>query len=170
MRPAPTMPHARSPVPGSMTRTPRWRRISRLALVAGCSHMFTFIAGATSTGARGRQIHRGQKIVGDAMRKLGQNIRGRRSHDQRLGPLRLADVFDGGFVAVLAGAGFIPEAGDHLVSGECGEGERLHKAVAASVITTCTSSAWRCSARTSSAALYAAMPPETPTVTRIARL
>ena len=48
---APTMPQARSPVPGSMTRTPRWRRISRFAWVAGCCHMFTFIAGATSTGA-----------------------------------------------------------------------------------------------------------------------
>ena len=41
---------------------------------------------------------------------------------------------------------------------------------AASVITTCTSSAWRCKARTSSAALYAAMPPETPTVTFIAMI
>ena len=41
------------------------------------------------------------------------------------------------------------------------------KRVAASVITTWTSRAWRCRARTSSAALYAAMPPETPTVTLI---
>src|SRR5271170_1829277 len=41
---------------------------------------------------------------------------------------------------------------------------------AASVMTTWTSRACRCRARTSSAALYAAMPPETPTVTFIARL
>ena len=42
----------------------------------------------------GRQIHRGQKIVGDAVGKLGQNVgRGRRDH-QRIGPLRLADVLD----------------------------------------------------------------------------
>src|SRR6185437_13871998 len=39
--------------------------------------------------------------------------------------------------------------------------------LAASVITTCTSNACCCNARTSSAALYAAMPPETPTVTFI---
>ena len=35
---------------------------------------------------------------------------------------------------------------------------------AAAVMTTCTSTAWRCNARTNSAALYAAIPPETPTV------
>ncbi len=76
----------------------------------------------------GGEIHGRQEIVGDALREFCQDIGGRRSHDQRLGPLRLADVFDGGFVAVLVGIGFIPEAGDHFVAGECGESERLHKA------------------------------------------
>ena len=41
------MPQARSPVPGSTMRTPRWRRTSRLAWVAAWFHMFTFMAGAT---------------------------------------------------------------------------------------------------------------------------
>ena len=94
MRPAPTMPQASSPVPGSMTRTPRWRRISILACVAGWFHIFTFIAGATSTGARRCQIHGGQKIVGDAMRKFGQNVRRCRGHNQRISPLRLGNVVD----------------------------------------------------------------------------
>ena len=33
-----------------MTVTPRSRSSARLACVAGCSHMWLFIAGATSTG------------------------------------------------------------------------------------------------------------------------
>ncbi len=74
-----------------------------------------------------RQIHCGQKVVCDAMRKLGENIGGRRSHDERLSPLRLADVLDGGIVSAFRRTGFIPEAGDDFVSGERGKGERLHK-------------------------------------------
>ena len=45
------MPQARYPSPGSTIRTPRLRRISRFACVAGWFHMLTFMAGATTTGA-----------------------------------------------------------------------------------------------------------------------
>ena len=48
------MPHspfvASAPVVGSTTATPRSRSVARFACVAGCSHMWWFIAGATTTG------------------------------------------------------------------------------------------------------------------------
>ena len=50
-RPIPCSPlAARRPLPGGMTCTPRSRNVSRLARTAGCSYMWLFIAGATSTG------------------------------------------------------------------------------------------------------------------------
>ena len=56
--------------------------------------MFTFIAGATSTGAVVARYIVVRKSSAIAMRKLGQNIRRRRSHHQRLSPLRLANVLN----------------------------------------------------------------------------
>ncbi len=51
-RPTPRSPsEASRPVPGSTTRAPRARRVSRFAVVAGCSHMWLFIAGARTSGA-----------------------------------------------------------------------------------------------------------------------
>ena len=50
-RPAPTMPHARYPLPGSTMRTPRLRRTLRFSCVAGCFSISTFIVGAMITGA-----------------------------------------------------------------------------------------------------------------------
>ena len=40
------------------------------------------------------QIHGGQKIVGNAVRKFGQDVGRCRSNDQRFGPLRFANVLD----------------------------------------------------------------------------
>jgi len=52
MRPSPSWPHASGPLSGPTKRTPRSRRMATLARVAACLHMFTFMAGATRTGAR----------------------------------------------------------------------------------------------------------------------
>ena len=52
IRPSPCQPQARSPASGPTRRTPRARSVAAFACVAGCCHMFTFMAGATSTGAR----------------------------------------------------------------------------------------------------------------------
>ncbi len=71
------------------------------------------------------QVHRGQKIVGDAMGEFGKDIGRRRSNNKRLGPLRLADVLDGRIVCALGGVSFVPKAGDDLVAGERGKGKRL---------------------------------------------
>ena len=76
------------------------------------------------------QVHRGQEIVGNAMSKLGQNICRRRSHNQRLGPLRLANMLNPVlFAGCLSGATarFVPQAGDNPVPGERSKRERLHE-------------------------------------------
>ena len=49
-RPGPNSPHAISPSAGSITRTPSAFSCATLRWVAACSHMRTFIAGATTTG------------------------------------------------------------------------------------------------------------------------
>ena len=50
-RPIPHSPGEPSaPVPGSSTVAPRARSVARLACVAGCSYIASFIAGATSSG------------------------------------------------------------------------------------------------------------------------
>ena len=51
IRPAPSSPQARMPVPGPTNRTPRFRRVSTFCRVASAVHMPVFMAGATSTGA-----------------------------------------------------------------------------------------------------------------------
>ena len=100
------------------------------------------------------QVHGGQKIVGDAVRKLGQNVGGRRSNDQRIGPLRLADVLDAvlfdGCVVVGVGSSqrlvitLWPVSAAN-VSGWITAGRLGHHHM--------DFNAWRCRARTSSAAL-----------------
>ncbi len=52
MRPSPCQPQASSPASGPSRRTPRARSRSTFSRVAGWFHMWTFMAGATSTGAR----------------------------------------------------------------------------------------------------------------------
>ena len=74
------------------------------------------------------EIKRGKKIVGDAVSELGQNVGRGGSNNQRVGPLRLGNVVD----SVLLRSGraripILPQTGDHLVAGECGKRERLHK-------------------------------------------
>ena len=50
-RPTPSSPsEARRPRSGSTTLTPRARSVSRLVCTAGCSYMWLFIAGATTSG------------------------------------------------------------------------------------------------------------------------
>src|SRR5579883_1029285 len=49
--PLPIMPQARYPLSGETMRTPRPSSSARFACVAGWFHIFTFIAGATITGA-----------------------------------------------------------------------------------------------------------------------
>ena len=78
------------------------------------------------------QVHCGEEVVGDAVGEFGQDVGRGRSNDQRIGPLRLADVLNAilfacGFTAAIDGARVVPEAGDDLVAGQRGEGEGLDK-------------------------------------------
>ena len=50
MRPIPHSPSASAPSTGPTSTTPRSASVATLARVAGCSHMRTFIAGATTSG------------------------------------------------------------------------------------------------------------------------
>ena len=52
IRPIPSSPSASSPVSGPISSTPRARSVSTFPRVAGCSHIRTFIAGATRNGPR----------------------------------------------------------------------------------------------------------------------
>src|ERR1700677_62967 len=48
--PSPTSPQAKRPLAGSRTRAPRCTRVLRLARTAGCFHMAVFMAGASKSG------------------------------------------------------------------------------------------------------------------------
>ena len=71
------------------------------------------------------QEHGSEEVVSDAVRVFGQDVGCGRSDDHRIGPLRLADVLDGGVVGAFGA--FIPQAGDDLVAGKRGKSERLHE-------------------------------------------
>ncbi len=49
MRPGPNSPSDNSPSSGPTTSAPSARAVARLRRIAGCSHIRTFIAGASST-------------------------------------------------------------------------------------------------------------------------
>ncbi len=95
-RPLPIQPHARYPSPGSTKRTPRDASVSRFARTAACSNICVFIAGASNTGARVAVYKRRQEIVGDAVGELADDIRRRRSHQQKVDRGSDGDVFDVG--------------------------------------------------------------------------
>ena len=98
MRPKPNSPQAISPSSGPTKRMPSARSVARFRCVAGCSHMRTFMAGATSTRLVGGEQDGGGEIVGEPMRHLGQKVGGRgRDHDQ-IGLARQADMPDLGLV------------------------------------------------------------------------
>ncbi len=85
--------------------------------------MFTFIAGATTTGAVRCEIERGQEIVGDAAGEFGEDVGGGGRDQQQIRALRYGDVFDGAFEIGLA-AGFSEEIGDYFLAAESGERQR----------------------------------------------
>jgi len=73
----------------------------------------------------GGEKHRGEKIVGETVRKFGQNVGCGGSHYERVGPLRFSDVIDAVLLGGIFRAPIFPKAGDHFVPGERGKGERL---------------------------------------------
>ncbi len=74
---------ARRPTSGSITCTPRSRRICRLACVAACSYIALFIAGATTSGQVAASAEVQSRLSAKALRELRQRVRrGRRDQIQ----------------------------------------------------------------------------------------
>ena len=64
------------------------------------------MAGGDDQGAGIGQLHRGEKIVGDAGREFGEDVGGRRGDEKQIGLLRNRDMFDGVLkIGFLAGLG-----------------------------------------------------------------
>ena len=66
--------------------------------VAGCSHIRTFIAGATSTRLSVASSSGRGEVVGEAVRHAGEQIGGRRRDDHEIGRARQLDMADQRFV------------------------------------------------------------------------
>ena len=80
--------------------------------------------GRDDDGRGGREIERGQKIAGDSLREVRENVGRGGSDDEGIDRLRDGDVLDGGVdVGLMLFAGR-EHAGDDFFSGESGEGER----------------------------------------------
>ena len=107
-----------SPRPARRTARRAPRACARFCRTAGCSSICVFIAGATSTGARGRQVERRQEVVGDAVGELAEDVRGGRRDEQQVDGRGQRDVLD---VGVGAGG---PLARDHRVARDRLEGQR----------------------------------------------
>ena len=84
------------------------------------------MAGASTTWPGEREIESGKEIVGQTVGKLRQQIRRCRGDHQQLVIPRDGDVFNRAGER-FAGAGLGEEAGDHFLTAESGEGERLDK-------------------------------------------
>jgi hypothetical protein len=68
--PIPSSSQANMPFTGPMKVEPRCLRISTFATVAGCIHIFPFIAGASSSGAFGSEYDGRQSVIGHLLAPL----------------------------------------------------------------------------------------------------
>ena len=84
------------------------------------------MAGASDHGNRSREIKSAEEIVGNALSELGQHVRGGRSHQQTINGLRDGYMLDCGVEIGLLGRG-AEHAGDDLLAGKRGKGERADK-------------------------------------------
>ena len=157
-RPLPLSLPVSRPTAGSTTSTPRLRSVATLACVAGCSHISVCIAGASTTGQRAvssvlvsRSSARPCAAVPAGRRWPGRPRRGRRSgRSARAAPRRRRPRCCRSPAARTAPP----------------RSRRRRSARALAVGTTRTSCPVSVSCRSSSTALYAAMPPATPRTTR----
>ena len=158
-RPLPVSAPVSRPSAGSMTRTPRARRVATLARVAGCSHISVCIAGREHhRAARGEQ-RVGEQVVGEPVRGLGQQVGGGRARPRpgrRTG--RAARAAPRARRPRPRWRPACPTAPPRWA--------RPTNSSAAAVGTTVTSWPDSVKRRSSSQALYAAMPPLTPRTTR----
>ena len=79
-------------MPGSSTVAPRARSVARLACVAGCSYIASFIAGASDERAPARERGGGEQVVGLARRELGERVGRGRGDREDVGDVRELEV------------------------------------------------------------------------------
>src|SRR5690606_5682389 len=160
MRPGPDSPSASGPSSGPMTCTPRSRSVAMLACVAGCSHMRWFMAGATATGA-----------------VVARHRVATRSSARPWASLAMVLAVAGATITCCAQrassrwpiAASAPASHSEVRTGRCDAAWKVWAPTnrcAASVIATCTVAPASRRRRTSSTALYAAIPPVTHNSTR----
>ncbi len=156
----PTSPHAWSPAAGPAISTPSARSSSTLRCVAAFSHISTFIAGASMSGQRRARHSADSRSSASpcatfAMKSALAGATTMRSRSRESSMCAMLSATRLSHRSVHTGC---PDSAC-IVTG-------VMNRVAASVMATRTSTPARASSRTSSAALYAAMPPVMPSNTR----
>ena len=158
--PMPVSPQAWSPAPGPTTVAPSAASCAMLRCVAGCSHIWRFIAGATSSGhsrARHSVVSRSS-----AMPWTSFAMRSAVAGAIRIGAApRVRSIC----AMLLSTRG--SQRSDHTgLPDNAWKVTGVTKRAPPAVSATCTSAPAFPSSRTSSAALYAATPPVTPSTIR----
>jgi hypothetical protein len=156
MRPRPVSPQACSPLAGPSSRTPRAASVPAFACVAACAHIRRFIAGAAHTGA---SVARHSVLSRSSARPAASRAR----QSALAGAISTSSAQRASSMWPIAASAASSQSSVRTgrpdsawkVSG-------VTKRRAPALITTCTSAPCSRSWRTSSAALYAAMPPVTP--------
>ena len=93
---------------------PRRAAGARFSCTAACSHMWTFIAGATTMRRARREQHGREQIVRDAVRQLRDHVRGRRRDHDDVGRVGEPDVADLGLLGQVEGVGGDRVPGERL--------------------------------------------------------
>ena len=90
------MPQARYPEPGSTIFTPRLAQNFQIRLRRGMIPHVHVHRRSDDDRSRGREIKRGEKVAGDALREVRQNVGSGGSNQQSINRLRDGNVLDGG--------------------------------------------------------------------------
>src|SRR5690606_5896274 len=149
------------PVAGSSTTAPRARRVATFATVAGCSHISVCMAGAYSTGQRAvsRVLVSRSSAMPTAARASRSAVAGATTTRSASCPIRTCGTsYARDQTSSATGC---PESASQVAAPT--------NRSAAAVGTTVTRWPASVSSRSSSAALYAAIPPATPRSTRATR-
>src|SRR5689334_15538969 len=142
-----------------MTSAPRDRRVATFACVAACSHISVCIAGANTTGHRAVSsvlVSRSSASPWAALARMSA-VAGATTTRSALCPIRTCGT-------TCTSVQTSVETGLPDSAAQVGAPTNSSAAAVGTTVTSCPDSVNR---RSSSAALYAAMPPETPRTTRV---
>src|SRR5215471_3655799 len=148
-------------------RTPRFRSVARFSCVAACCHMFTFIAGASTTGAVEARYRVERKSSANPRANFPRisAVAGATSSKSVRCATAICSMADSKFAS--PPSEFAKRSVMTFWPLSAAKVSGVMNSRAARVITTCTVCPSSCRRRTSSADLYAATPPVTPRVMRM---